>query len=219
MKRKHCQTSTSDTHTHSQAFLKIRNRITHPRPILLLCAVISRRRRRRVASSKAKDILVFGDCISSFIFRFNSGEVKIVKNQKIKKEREAIYMEEDKPILIVRSYMSVFLFSFFRFCCHFYVLRRFTPARLFTRAPHQIRSFRVQSCRDQTICRALSHTHTYIQQGISLPSSFLLIFYYFYIRKKGTPDNNQKMNFSFLTPFFGYRERRKQREARLNNPV
>jgi hypothetical protein len=138
-----------------------------------------------VVESKRQHSVV-GDCISSFIFRFNSGEVKIVKNQKIKKEREAIYME-DKPILIVRSYMSVFLFSFFYFFASAAIFMFFVASlpRGFSRA-HRTKSDHSEFSRAGIKRFAeLSHTHTYIQQGISLPSSFLLIFYYFYIRKKG----------------------------------
>jgi hypothetical protein len=121
-----------------------------------------------VVESKRQHSVV-GDCISSFIFRFNSGEVKIVKNQKIKKEREAIYME-DKPILIVRSYMSVFLFSFFYFFASAAIFMFFVASlpRGFSRA-HRTKSDHSEFSRAGIKRFAeLSHTHTYIQQGISL---------------------------------------------------
>lgn len=91
------------------------------------------------------------------------------KNKKKRDKRKERYLYEGHASsYCIRSYMfSSFFFLFLYFplnissCLFLFSAFLYGPARLFTRAPHQIRSFRVQSCKDQTISRAHTPSHLF----------------------------------------------------------
>lgn len=132
---------------------------------------------RRVASSctrMTRWLHLFFFLSFTFIFFLlllfiNLGEKekeKIIKKRDMRKER--YLYEGHASSYCIRSYMfSSFFFLFLYFplnissCLFLFSAFLYGPARLFTRAPHQIRSFRVQSCKDQTISRAHTPSHLF----------------------------------------------------------